>query len=137
MSPHLKKSKIEEIEKRMAELGIREEDIVEKFILGWGKGGQKKNKTTSCVYLKHIPTGIEVKVQRSRSREVNRYLARRILCDKIEEQILGAESERKKKQYKIRKQKARRSRRAKEKMLEEKHKQAEKKKLRGPVVSDE
>jgi len=121
----------------MSALGIREEDLTEKFIHGSGRGGQKQNKTANCVYLKHEPTGIEVKVQQSRSRELNRFLARRILCEKIEEQREGVMSAREKKQYKIRKQKERRGRRSKEKMLEEKRKQAEKKALRGPVSERE
>ena len=69
---------------RMEKLGIREEDLIEKFILGSGSGGQKVNKTSSCVYLKHLPTGLEVKCQRERSREMNRFYARRELCDKLE-----------------------------------------------------
>jgi len=137
MTPHVSKSKLDELSQRMEKLGIREEDLVEKFILGSGHGGQKINKTANCVYLKHIPTGIEVKVQESRSREVNRYLARRLLCEKIEEQIYGEESARKKEQHKIRKQKARRSRRAKEKMLEEKRKCSQKKELRKKVEIEE
>ena len=133
MKPYIGKEKTEELRRRMKKLGIREEDLVEKFIHGSGRGGQKLNKTANCVYLRHVPTGIEAKVQESRSREVNRYLARKILCEKLEEQIYGIESARKKAQHKIRKQKARRSRRAKEKMLEEKRKQAEKKVLRKNV----
>jgi protein subunit release factor B len=118
-------------------LGILEVDIKERFIHGSGRGGQKQNKTSNCVYLKHEPTGIEVKVQKSRSREVNRFVARRILCDKIEELQTGKISERDKKRFKIQKQKARRSRRAKEKMLEAKRQNAQKKALREPVKLDE
>ncbi len=118
-------------------LGILEVDITERFIHGSGRGGQKQNKTSNCVYLKHKPTGIEVKVQKSRSREVNRFVARRILCDKIEELQTGKISERDKKRFKIQKQKARRSRRAKEKMLEAKRQNAQKKALREPVKLDE
>ncbi len=133
MNPNIKESKTKELERRMVELGIRAEDLVEKFIHGSGRGGQKLNKTANCVFLKHIPTGISVKVQRSRSREVNRFLARRELCDRIEELEKGIESKRKKREFKIRKQKARRGRRAKAKMLENKHKQAEKKASRKRV----
>jgi protein subunit release factor B len=79
------KEKIVELEKRMGELGIHEDDLIEKFILGSGPGGQKINKTSSCVYLKHIPTGIEIKCQKERSRELNRYRARKDLCIRIEE----------------------------------------------------
>ena len=84
-----------EAQARMQRLGIREEDLVEKFILGSGSGGQKINKTSSCVYLRHIPSGIEVKCQQDRSRELNRYLARRMLCDKYAEAILKEKSKKK------------------------------------------
>ena len=115
---------------KMLKLGIREEDIEEKFIRSSGKGGQKVNKTSSCVYLKHRPSGIEVKCQRERSQSLNRFFARRLLVSKIETLILGRRSEERKKQEKIRRQKRRRSRRAKEKMLQNKKKRAETKKRR-------
>ena len=95
-----------------------------------GHGGQKVNKTSTCVYLKHIPTGIEVKCQEERSQALNRYKARRILVGKIESLIKGKESEEQQRIAKIRRQKRKRSKRAKEKMLEEKRKRAEKKKDR-------
>ncbi len=114
----------------MESLGIRERDIKERFIRSSGKGGQKVNKTSSCVYLKHRPTGIEVKCQQERSQALNRFLARRILTNKIETLILGRQSEERKRIEKIRRQKRKRSRRAKEKMLEAKRKRAEKKEMR-------
>ncbi|MDD5456039.1 MAG: peptide chain release factor-like protein [Candidatus Margulisbacteria bacterium] len=112
--------KQQELENRMNALGITEENLVEKFILGSGKGGQKINKTFSCVYLKHIPTGIEVKCQQDRSRALNRFIARRLLCDKIESLIFQKESKIQAEQAKIRKQKKRRSRKTKEKILRDK-----------------
>jgi protein subunit release factor B len=114
----------------MVRLGIKDGDLIEKFILGSGKGGQKINKTSSCVYLKHIPTGIEIKCQRERSRELNRFYARRALCERLEEQIQGVKSERQQQMEKIRRQKRRRSRKGKEKMLEAKSRTSEKKSLR-------
>jgi protein subunit release factor B len=111
----------------MERLSIREEDIVEKFIRSSGHGGQKVNKTSTCVYLKHLPTEIEVKCQKERYQSLNRYHARRILTDKIEAKILGAESEEQQKIAKIRRQKRKRSKRAKMKMLEEKKKLSQKK----------
>ncbi len=72
------------LKKRMETLGIHEKDIEEKFIRSSGKGGQKVNKTSTCVYLKHIPTGIEVKFMRERSQSLNRFLARRELVKRIE-----------------------------------------------------
>ncbi len=114
----------------MIRMALSEEDITEHFVRSSGAGGQKVNKTSSCVVLKHRPSGIEVKCQIDRSQSVNRYLARRILLEKLERQILGARSAAEKKAWKIRKQKAKRSKRAKEKMLENKKKQAEKKEMR-------
>jgi protein subunit release factor B len=75
------------LEKRMALLGVREEDIVESFIRSSGPGGQNVNKTATCVYLKHLPTGLEVKCQRQRSQLLNRSLARHILLSKIAHKI--------------------------------------------------
>jgi peptide chain release factor len=124
------KEKLEELAGRMEKLGIAEGDLVEKFILGSGKGGQKINKTSSCVYLKHIPTGTEIKCQRDRSREMNRYYARKELCEKLEEKIEGVKSERQQAIEKIRRQKRRRSRKSKEKMLADKKQVSEKKSLR-------
>lgn len=124
------KEKEEALRKRMESLEIFETDIVEKFVRSSGKGGQKVNKTSTCVYLKHLPTGVEVKCQRERSQAINRFVARRILADKIEQIIRGRESEERKRIEKIRRQKRKRSKRAKEKMLEEKRKQSQKKEER-------
>jgi len=135
--PHVSQAKREQLERRMAALGVREGELVEKFIRGGGKGGQKLNKTASCVYLRHVPSGIEIKCQRSRSRELNRFLARRELCDRIEEKTAGERSARQQRIEKIRRQKRRRSRRQKQRMLDEKHKHSEKKKLRRSVSRDE
>ena len=114
----------------MEALNIREEDIVETFVRSSGKGGQHVNKTSTCVYLKHIPTGIEVKCQQERSQSLNRYRARVVLAKKIEQLIKGRESEEIQRIEKIRRQKRKRSKRAKEKMLAEKKIVSEKKKLR-------
>jgi protein subunit release factor B len=114
----------------MQQLGISENDLIEKFIIGTGHGGQKLQKTASCVYLKHIPTGIEIKCQKSRMRDENRFHARRRLVDKIEEQFFEEKSQRQQEAEKIRRQKRRRSRRSKLKMLEEKSQRSEIKKLR-------
>jgi protein subunit release factor B len=118
------------LEARMAKLGILPDDLVEKFIRGSGSGGQKINKTASCVYLKHTPSGIEVKCQAQRSRELNRFIARKELCETYQEKILGIQSARQQAREKIRRQKRRRSRRSKSRMLDDKSKQSEKKQLR-------
>jgi protein subunit release factor B len=124
------REKEEALRKRMERLGIFEKDIVEKFIRSSGKGGQKVNKTSTCVYLQHLPTKIEVKCQRERYQSINRYLARQILADKIEKMILGKESEEQQRIEKIRRQKRKRSKRAKLKMLEGKRKHSQKKRER-------
>ncbi len=124
--------KWKELAERMQRLGIHESDLIEKFILGSGSGGQKINKTSSCVYLKHIPTGLEVKCQSSRSRDLNRLYARRELCEQLEEKLFQEKSTKQKEIEKIRRQKRRRSRKAKEKMLANKKIQSIKKELRRP-----
>ena len=123
-------SKTKRLESRMMSLGIGEEDLLEKFILGSGKGGQKVNKTSSCVYLKHIPTGIEIKCQNERSQDLNRYRARQMLCDKIEEILYKEKSKKQKQIDKIRRQKKRRSRKAQEKVLKGKKERSIIKQLR-------
>ena len=122
---------------RMLKLGLAESDFEESFIRSSGPGGQKVNKSSSCVYLIHIPTGLAVKCQRERSQSLNRFLARRLLLDKIESRQKGFVAEAKEKLEKIRRQKRKRSKRAKEKILVSKHQQAEKKVLRGKVIAEE
>ncbi|HNV56270.1 MAG TPA: peptide chain release factor-like protein [Smithellaceae bacterium] len=122
---------------RMRELGVSERDIEESFVRSSGPGGQKVNKTSTCVQLTHLPTGLTVKCQRERSQSLNRHLARRLLLNKIEERQKGFVAAEKEKAEKIRRQKRKRSQRAKEKMLDEKKRLSQKKELRGRVGSDE
>lgn len=128
--------KKENLLKEMDRLGIKESDLIEKFILGSGKGGQKLQKTHSCVYLKHIPSGIEVKCAQDRLRENNRFFARRRLIDKIKEIEKKEKSDKQKAAEKIRRQKKRRSRKTKEKMLQDKKARGQVKKLRRPPVEE-
>ena len=130
---YISQTKRDQLQKFMDRMDVREADLTEKFILGSGKGGQKVNKTASCVYLKHEPSGIEVKCQCSRSREMNRYHARKEVCERLEERKLGAASRRRQAAEKVRRQKRRRSRRQKNRMLDEKHQQSERKARRRPV----
>ena len=118
------------LKEKMDALGIKESDIVERFVRSSGHGGQNVNKLSTCVYLKHLPTGIEVKCQQERYQALNRFFARRLLVQKIENILLGKESAEQQRIEKIRRQKRRRSRRAKEKVLELKHLQARKKRER-------
>jgi peptide chain release factor len=121
------------IEERMTRLGISEDDLRETFVRSSGPGGQNVNKTATCVYLVHLPTGLSVKCQQHRSQNVNRLLARRLLLDRIERLKTGQISAEKARIEKIRRQKRRRSHRAQEKILELKHRQSEKKNLRGKI----
>lgn len=127
---------VDKIKARMALASVFEEDIEETFILGSGPGGQKVNKTASTVRLYHVPSGLTVKCGLNRSREMNRWLARRELAEKILEKVNAALSTRKQETEKIRRQKRRRSRRQKAKMLDEKRKHGEKKAARGTVQVD-
>ena len=119
--------------RRMAKLGIRDEDLEEQFTRGTGPGGQKINKTSSTVQLRHGPSGIEVRCQRERSQTSNRYWARVELCDRLEElraaERMALQQEREKKRRQTRK----RPRGVKERILKTKHKRAETKQKRGRV----
>lgn len=122
-----------DLHERMQRLGVREEDLVEKFIRGSGRGGQKINKTSSCVYIRHMPSGIEVKCQRERSQTLNRFLARRELCERLAERVQGAQSLRQQAAARILRQKRRRSRRQRQKLLDMKHRHSQQKGLRRSV----
>ena len=132
----IRPDKESQLQQRMAELGIRESDLVERFVRGSGAGGQKINKTSSCVYILHKPTGIEVKCQRERLQSLNRYLARRELCDRVEAKVRGVVLARQQETERIRRQKRRRSRRQKARMLADKHHHSEKKSQRRTASSD-
>jgi protein subunit release factor B len=128
--------KVAALAARMAALGIRESDLDEHFVRSGGKGGQNVNKVATCVVLAHRPSGLQVKCQAERSQAMNRFLARRLLCEKLDERRRGAASAAEQARERIRRQKRRRSRRAKEKMLVAKHAHGEKKALRRPVRDD-
>ena len=128
--------KIEAIRKLMEEASVFEDDLEESFILGGGPGGQKTNKTSSVVRLSHEPSGVAVKVGESRSREDNRWLARRMLAETILEREHKRKSAARQKAEKIRRQKRRRSRRQKQKMLADKHAHSEIKAMRKRVDPD-
>jgi protein subunit release factor B len=125
------------LEARLLKLGIREQDLEERFVRAGGPGGQNVNKVSTCVVLTHPPSGMAVRCQEERSQGLNRYLARVRLADKIEEMLLGAASRRRQEIEKNRRQKRKRSKRAKEKMLEAKHHRAGLKADRRAVSKEE
>ena len=111
-----KKEKIIELENKMKKLKIFKEDIEEKFIKSSGRGGQKVNKSSCAVFMKHIPSQLTVKYGKSRSQHLNRYKALRLLVEKIEELKFGTNSKELEKINKIRKQKKKRKKRARQKI---------------------
>lgn len=125
--------KAAELADRLDALGIFEEDLVERFVRASGPGGQKVNKTSSAVYLKHLPSGIEVKAQGARSQALNRFTARWRLAERLEDKVAGERSAIQQRAEKIRRQKRKRSKRAKEKVLAAKRQQSQRKKGRQRV----
>jgi protein subunit release factor B len=122
-----------QLTQRMAALGVREADLEETFVRSGGHGGQNVNKTSTCVMLLHRPTGLQVKCQATRQQGLNRFIARRLLLDKVESLKRGYVAAQRAEIEKIRRQKRRRSRRAKNRMLADKSHHADKKALRRPV----
>ena len=120
----------------MAALSVREADFQETFVRSGGAGGQKVNKSSSCVMVLHRPTGLRVKCQTTRHQGLNRLMARRLLLDKIERLQKGFVASERSRIEKVRRQKRKRSRRAKERMLANKARRGEKKRLRGAVAMD-
>jgi protein subunit release factor B len=122
-----------QLAQRMAALGVRETDLEETFVRSGGHGGQNVNKTATCVMLLHRPTGLQVKSQATRQQGLNRFIARRLLLDKIEARQKGFVEAERARIEKIRRQKRRRSRRAKARMLADKSHQSAKKESRRSV----
>jgi peptide chain release factor len=122
--------KVAALEQRMAALGINEGDLLEKFVRGSGSGGQKINKTNNCVFLKHLPSGVCIKCQMDRSRELNRFLARRELCEQLEMIRDGKATAKTQAIEKMRRQKRQRSRRSKQRSTADKRLLSQKKSMR-------
>lgn len=134
--PTTSTSKWEALFKRMLSLDIKEEDLIEQFIKGSGKGGQKRNKVSSAVTILHQPSGIRIRCEKERSQSINRYHARHQLCDRVEQIRTGKILEKDRAISKIRRQKAKRSKKAKLKILAEKSLTSKRKKLRSKVSED-
>jgi protein subunit release factor B len=130
-------SKENDLLERMRRLGIRESDLEESFVRSQGAGGPNVNKVSTCVILTHHPSGTSVKCQEARSQALNRFLARRLLVEKLEQKVYGAQSAERQRVEKLRRQKRRRSRRAKNKMLADKKLHSAKKSLRRRPGSDD
>ena len=128
--------KQEQLAARMTALGVREADLEESFVRSGGHGGQNVNKVATCVMLLHVPTQLRVKCQTTRQQGMNRLLARRMLLAKIEALQTGFVAEKRDAAEKIRRQKLRRSRRSKAKMLADKSHNATKKVFRKRVTDD-
>jgi protein subunit release factor B len=128
--------KEDHLARRMADLGVREVDIQETFVRSGGHGGQNVNKNATCVMLLHVPTQLRVKCQTTRHQGLNRFLARRLLLDKIEARRKGYADARRDAIEKVRRQKRRRSRRAIQRMLADKSHQADKKEARRRVAPE-
>ena len=126
-------AKDQDLRRRMTRLQITESDLVETFLRGSGPGVQKINQTSGAVLLEHPASGLAIRCQESRSQALNRFLARRLLVEKLEARLFHEKSEAQKRMEKIRRQKRRRSKRAKEKMLADKRHQSLKKSLRRAV----
>ena len=124
------------LQQRMSALGVNEAEIEETFVRSGGAGGQKVNKSSSCVMLLHRPTGLRVKSQTTRHQAMNRLLARRLLLDKIERMQKGYVEAERARVEKVRRQKRKRSSRAKQRMLADKARHSEKKRMRGAVAPD-
>jgi len=125
-----------QLQHRMSALGVNESEIEESFVRSGGAGGQKVNKSSSCVMLLHRPTGLRVKSQATRHQAMNRFLARRLLLDKIERMRKGYVEAERARFERIRRQKRKRSARAKQRMLADKAHHGEKKRLRSAVTPD-
>ncbi|MGL5018918.1 MAG: peptide chain release factor family protein [Luteolibacter sp.] len=136
MQSPLTTDKLAALEQRMAALGITDADLLEKFVRGSGSGGQKINKTSNCVFLKHLPTGVCIKCQMDRSREMNRFLARRELCDQLDAIREGTAVAKTQAIEKMRRTNRPRSRNSKKRSVADKRSLSQKKSLRKPPSGD-
>lgn len=130
------REKAAQLAQRLAALGVRETDLEETFVRSGGHGGQNVNKTSTCVMLLHRPSGVQVKCQTTRQQGLNRFLARKLLIEKLEARRRGAAEAERARIEKMRRQSRKRSRNAKERILADKSRHATKKESRRPVRAD-
>ena len=126
----------QEIETRLSALGLRSSEVEERFVLGSGHGGQKIQKTSSCVWLRHQPTGVEVRCQRERSQSANREMAWSELCAKLEERKRAAAAAKQDEQAKTRRRNRQKSHGQKVRMIQSKHHRAKTKARRSRPSAD-
>ena len=126
----------DQLAQRLAALGVQESDLEETFVRSGGHGGQNVNKTSTCVMLLHRPSGVQVKCQATRQQGLNRFLARKLLVEKLEARRASARASEQARIEKLRRQNRKRSRGAKERILADKGRQAAKKESRRPVRLD-
>jgi protein subunit release factor B len=136
MENPLSHEKLTALGQRMGALGIAESDLLEKFVRGSGAGGQKINKTSNCVFLKHLSTGVCIKCQMDRSREMNRFLARRELCDQLDAIREGKAVAKTQAIEKMRRTNRPRSRNSKNRSVADKRNLSQKKSMRRPPSGD-
>ncbi len=136
MQSPLTSDKLATLEQRMIALGITDADLLEKFVRGSGSGGQKINKTSNCVFLKHLPTGVCIKCQMDRSREMNRFLARRELCDQLDAIREGTAEAKTQAIEKMRRTNRPRSRNSKNRSVADKRNLSQKKSMRKTPSGD-
>jgi len=122
-----------QIDRRLAALGLRAEDVEERFIRGAGPGGQKINKTSSTVVLRHRPSGNEVRCQAERSQAANREAAWVLLCEKLERAQAADRLAREQVREAERRRTRQKSRGQKVRMIEAKKHRAKHKARRGRV----
>ena len=136
MDHHVSHARAAALAARMQQLGVDEADLRESFVRGAGSGGQKINKTSSCVRLLHVPSGIEIRCQQQRSQAWNRHLARAMLCDRLESERRRAKASARAARERERRRRRGRPEGVKRKMIQDRMRRSKVKQLRRKPVGD-